>query len=84
MKQYDKQRALNDMDGALALTHGIKLNIEHTGDFTEALGINDTAIEVHALDMLNMIHDIELTLKSLKGVFNKELRDARDRQSDDQ
>jgi hypothetical protein len=38
-------------------------------------------VERNALDMLIAIKDIELTMKSLKGIFKKEHQDAVDRQN---
>jgi hypothetical protein len=73
VKKYKAELAINDLVGALALTHGVKKAIEHTGEFEFMVS------EDHAREMLSMIMDIGLTLESLRGTFQKEHRDAVER-----
>lgn len=69
-KKYNKVTAINDMVGVLALAHGVKKAIEHTGEF------EFMASEEHAREMLGLIGDAAGTLAWLKAEFEKELRDA--------
>jgi hypothetical protein len=81
MPKFNIHTAREDMGKALELVHYIKLDAQYTEELTTALGTTLMDVERNALDMLIAIKDIELTLKSLKGIFKKEHQDAVDRQN---
>lgn len=72
-KKYVKELAINDLVGALALSHSVKKAIEHTGKFEFMVS------EDHARSALNVIADINATITWLRAEYEKELRDAVER-----